>query len=264
MEQNGEKEATEKTGRTGGLPFIGKGVYRTTFEVPDTAGKSLTLIFDGVMSNAKVKLNGKEVTEWPYGYNSFYVNLDGDVLPGENVLEVSCENKEGQSRWYPGAGIYRNVHLVTTDKVHIPTWGTYVTTPVVSPEYASVNLKMKIEGAKQFDKWPYGQLVGVRTEILSPEGRVVASDSSSYVARGQGFSQNFIVDKPQLWDTEHPNLYTARTTLYTDGKPVDVYDTRFGIRKLEYIPSKGFFLNGKPTKFKGVCNHHDLGRLARL
>lgn len=94
VEQNGEKEATEKAGRTGGLPFIGKGVYRTTFEVPDTAGKSLTLIFDGVMSNAKVKLNGKEVTEWPYGYNSFYVNLDGDVLPGENVLEVSCENKE--------------------------------------------------------------------------------------------------------------------------------------------------------------------------
>lgn len=106
VEQNGEKEATEKTGRTGGLPFIGKGVYRTSFEVPDTAGKTVTLVFDGVMSNARVKLNGKDVASWPYGYNSFYCTVDGTVKPGSNQLEVSCENKDGQSRWYPGAGIY--------------------------------------------------------------------------------------------------------------------------------------------------------------
>lgn len=261
VEQNGESEATEKTGRTGGLPFIGKGVYRTTFEVPDTAGKSITLVFDGVMSNARVKLNGREVGEWPYGYNSFHFNVDGIVRPGENRLEVFAENKEGQSRWYPGAGIYRNVHVLTTDKVHIPVWGTYITTPEVTKDYATVKLRMKIAGARQLSEWPYGERVGVRTDILSPQGKVVATDTSTYVARGQEFVQNFTVDHPELWDTENPHLYTARTTLSVDGSTADVYDTRFGIRKLEYVPGKGFFLNGQRTMLKGVCNHHDLGPL---
>ena len=261
VEQNGEKVPTEKTGRTGGLPFIGKGVYRTTFEVPDTAGKSTTLVFDGVMSHARVKVNGREVMYWPYGYNSFYVTVDSVLVPGVNQLEVSCENKEGQSRWYPGAGIYRNVHVVTTDKLHIPVWGTYVTTPIVTPEYATVDLRLKIAGAKQFEKWPYGEKVDIATVIYSPEGRIVATDTSAYIARGQDFTQKFLIDKPELWNTETPHLYTARTTLSVDGREADTYDTRFGIRKLEYIPTKGFFLNGEPTKFKGVCNHHDLGPL---
>lgn len=261
VEQNGEKEATEKTGRTGGLPFIGKGVYRTSFEVADTTGKTVTLVFDGVMSNAHVKLNGKEVAVWPYGYNSFHCTVDGTVKPGSNQLEVSCENKDGQSRWYPGAGIYRNVHVVTTDKVHIPTWGTYVTTPKVCKDYATVSLRMKIAGTRQFKKWPYGDVVGVRTVIISPDGKEVAADSSTYIARGQDFAQNFLVERPMLWGTENPALYTARTTLSLNGKTVDVYDTRFGIRNIEYIPKRGFFLNGEHTKFKGVNNHHDLGPL---
>lgn len=261
VEQNGETQATEKTARTGGLPFFGKGVYRNIFEIPDTTGKSITLVFDGVMSNAKVKLNGKNVKEWPYGYNSFYVNVDGTAIPGENLLEVSCENKEGQSRWYPGAGIYRNVHVVTTDKVHIPVWGTYITTPEVNKEYATVNLKMKIAGLSQRSEWPYGSHIGIRTEILSADGMTVASDTTFYVARGQEIAQNLVVNNPKLWSTKSPNLYTARTLLTIDGRTVDTYDTRFGIRKLEYIPTKGFFLNGEYTKFKGVCNHHDLGPL---
>ncbi len=261
IEQNGETEKTLKTGRTGGLPFIGKGSYMTTFEIPDTAGRSTTIIFDGVMSNAHVKLNGKEIAMWPYGYNSFYVNVDGVAKPGENLLEVACENKDGQSRWYPGAGIYRNVRVVSTDKVHIPVWGTYVTTPDVTKDYASVNLKMKIEGARQFKEWPYGDKIMVNTVIFDPQGKEVASDKSEYIARGQQFAQNFIVNNPELWNTTTPALYTARTTLSKDGKVLDSYDTRFGIRKIEYIPSKGFFLNGEPTKFKGVCNHHDLGPL---
>ena len=262
VEQNGESEKTVKTGRTGGLPFIGKGIYRTTVEIPDTTGRAFTLVFDGAMSNSKVKLNGKEVGGWPYGYNSFYIDLDNaDIRPGSNDLVVELENYEKASRWYPGAGLYRNVHLVTTDKVHIPTWGTYVTTPEVSKEYASVNLRMKIAGARQFEEWPYGDKIGVTTIIYSPEGKEVATDKSTYIARGQEFSQKFIVNNPQLWSPETPALYTARTVLTVDGKEVDTYDTRFGIRKLEYIPEKGFFLNGKQTKFKGVCNHHDLGPL---
>lgn len=262
VEQNGETEKTLKTGRTGGLPFIGKGTYRTTLEIPDTTGRSFTLVFDGAMSNASVKLNGKEVGKWPYGYNSFYIDLDNkDLRPGANDLLVELENFEKASRWYPGAGLYRNVKLVETSKVHIPMWGTYVTTPKVSKEYASVNLRIDIAGARQFEQWPYGDKIGVQTVIYAPDGKEVARDNSEYIARGQEFSQNFLVDRPDLWSPENPALYTARTTLSLDGKELDSYTTRFGIRSLEYIPSKGFFLNGEPTKFKGVCNHHDLGPL---
>lgn len=253
--QNGEKEETVKTGRTGGLPFIGKGVYKTTFEVPDTAGRDVTILFDGAMSNARVTLNGKEVAFWPYGYNSFTVNTDGVVRPGSNDLVVELENKERASRWYPGAGLYRNVHVINTDRVHIPVWGTYITTPKITDDYASVHLRMKIDGARK------GEQVTVSTDIINPEGKVVANDKSIYYAHGQEFAQNFLVDKPELWQLDDPRLYTARTTLSVDGKEVDSYDTRFGIRLIEYVPEKGFFLNGKLTKFKGVCNHHDLGPL---
>ncbi|MCM1522717.1 MAG: DUF4982 domain-containing protein [Muribaculaceae bacterium] len=255
VEQNGETEKTEKTGRTGGLPFIGKGSYKTTFEVPDTTGRSITLIFDGAMSNAHVKVNGKEVAFWPYGYNTFYVNVDDAVKPGDNLLEVDLENYEQASRWYPGAGLYRNVHVVNTSKIHIPVWGTFVTTPHVGKDFASVKLEMKIDGAANKQK------VTVSTRILDPQGNAVASDTSVYTARGQKFVQNFLVDKPDLWSPKNPALYTARTVLSVDGKEVDSYDTRFGIRSIEYIPEKGFYLNGEVTKFQGVCNHHDLGPL---
>lgn len=255
VEQNGETEETVKTGRTGGLPFIGKGTYRTTFEVPDTAGRNVALVFDGAMSNAHVKVNGKEVAYWPYGYNSFYADVTDAVKPGDNDMVVELENFERASRWYPGAGLYRNVHLVNTDRVHIPTWGTFVTTPDVSAKEASVSLAIEIEGAKK------GEKIDVTTEIINPEGKVVARNHAPYIAHGQKHTQNFLVADPQLWSPESPALYTARTTLKVGGKAVDNYDTRFGIRKLEYIPEKGFFLNGKPTKFKGVCNHHDLGPL---
>lgn len=255
VEQNGETVATEKTGRTAGLPFMGKGTYRTTFEIPDTAGRAVTLIFDGAMSNAHVKLNGREIGYWPYGYNSFWLDASGVAVPGVNELEVSLENKPLASRWYPGAGLYRNVHVVTTDRIHIPVWGTHITTPRVSDEYAYVKLDMDIAGAAANTK------LNVSTEILAPDGEVVAADSSLYVARNQPFTQNFLVPEPALWSLDDPNLYTARTRIYQDGELKDVYDTRFGIRTLEYIPERGFFLNGERTQFRGVCNHHDLGAL---
>ena len=261
VEQNGETEETVKTGRTGGLPFIGKGTYRIDFELADTTGRATTLVFDGAMSNAEVYVNGHKLGVWPYGYNSFYIDATGTAVPGQNHLEVKLENKERASRWYPGAGLYRNVHVISTDKVHIPVWGTYITTPKVTPEYASVKLDINISGARQFEEWPYGDKISVETKIYNPQGQEVASDKSDYIARGQSFSQNFLVKNPELWDLDTPSLYTAKTTLSVDGKTVDSYDTRFGIRSIEYIPEKGFFLNGKLTKFKGVCNHHDLGPL---
>lgn len=256
VEQNGEKEETVKTGRTGGLPFIGKGSYRTTFNVADTVGKDFTLIFDGAMSNPVVTVNGEKAGIWRYGYNTFYLDIDSLVKPGVNDLLVELENHERASRWYPGAGLYRNVHLVTTDKVHVPVWGTYVTTPDVDRDRASVRLETSVEGLKTGQKG-----VTISTEIIDPQGNVVADDSTPYYYHGQPYVQNFLVNKPQLWSPESPSLYTARTKVAVDGKVTDTYDTRFGIRKLEFIPEKGFFLNGEPTKFKGVCNHHDLGPL---
>ncbi len=262
VEQNGEREETLKTGRTGGLPFIGKGSYRSAFEVADTADRAYTLVFDGAMSNAKVSVNGKQVAVWPYGYNSFYVNLDNaDLHLGKNEVGVELENFEKASRWYPGAGLYRNVHLVSTNRIHIPVWGTYITTPHVEKEFASISIDFEVAGAMQRKDWPYGEKIDVITVICDPEGKEVASDRSSYIARGQRMKQNFLVEKPRLWSPDSPSLYKAITTLYADGRELDCYTTRFGIRSVEFIPRKGFFLNGEKIKFKGVCNHHDLGPL---
>lgn len=142
--QNFETQASLKTGRTGGLPYVGIGWYRTTFH--STPGKQTTLIFDGAMSEARVFVNGKEACFWPCGYNSFYcdvtslVNEDGK----NNTLAVRLENRPQSSRWYPGAGLYRNVHVVTTEKIHVPVWGTQITTPCVKDEYASVCLRTTI------------------------------------------------------------------------------------------------------------------------
>ena len=232
IEQNGENIASVKTGRTGGLPFIGKGTYKTTFEVPDTAGRALSLVFDGAMSNAHVKVNGKEVAYWPYGYNSFVADINGFAKPGKNDLEVSLENFERASRWYPGAGLYRNVHLIDTDRIHVPVWGTYVTTPTVKDDYASVEMQLEIAGTRQFPEWPYGEKVDVLTTIYSPQGKEVASNNTVFTSRGQGLKQNFIVKNPELWSPETPNLYTAKTELKQDGKVLDTYETRFGIRTL--------------------------------
>lgn len=256
VEQNGEKEATWKTGRTGGLPYVGKGFYKTTFELADTAGRSISLLFDGAMSHAKVYVNGKKVAYWPYGYNSFSVDLDGVARPGKNTLEVSLENMPMSSRWYPGAGLYRNVHLINTDRVHVPVWGTYLTTPYVSKEYATVNLKTEVNGLAK------GEFVDLSTVIRDPQGREVASDKHFYKAYpGVEFSQNFLVKKPDLWSPETPALYTAETTVTKDGKILDRYTTRFGIRTVEVRNGEGFFLNGEKRQFKGVCLHHDLGPL---
>ena len=256
IEQNGETEATWKTGRTGGLPYVGKGYYSTEVELPDTAGKNFTLLFDGAMSHAKVKVNGKDLIYWPYGYNSFYVDLGSAAHPGKNIVEVSLENPDKSSRWYPGAGLYRNVRLLTSDKIHVPVWGTYVVTPYVAEDYATVKLTTQLEGVKKGDK------VTLTTLITDPEGNEVVTDSHSYkIYPGEDLVQNFVVRNPELWTPDTPALYEAHTTVTIDGKIADTYDTRFGIRSVEVRDGVGFFLNGKQTKFKGVCLHHDLGPL---
>ena len=253
--QNFETQASLKTGRTGGLPYVGIGWYRTTFH--STPGKQTTLIFDGAMSEARVFVNGKEACFWPCGYNSFYcdvtslVNEDGK----NNTLAVRLENRPQSSRWYPGAGLYRNVHVVTTEKIHVPVWGTQITTPYVKDEYASVCLRTTILNAGKTE-------LTVVTDIMDADGQVVSTKTNKGVINhGQPFTQNFIVERPKLWSPETPVLYKAVSKIYSGETLLDTYSTRFGIRTIEYIADKGFYLNGKRRKFQGVCNHHDLGPL---
>lgn len=256
VEQNGETEETLKTGRTGGLPWVGKGYYETTIDIPADKDRSYELLFDGAMSHANVYVNGKHCGYWPYGYNSFIVNIDDAIQPGANKIRVELENLPESSRWYPGAGLYRNVHLIDTDKVHIPVWGTYVTTPEVSKEKATVCLQTELTGLKE------GEFT-LKSVILNPEGKEVASSTNRYIvgAPDTTYDQKFTVESPSLWSIGNPALYTMRTEVICKGKTVDTYDTTFGIRSIEYRPGDGFYLNGKRTRFRGVNNHHDLGPL---
>lgn len=253
--QNFETQASLKTGRTGGLPYVGIGWYRTTFH--STPGKQTTLIFDGAMSEARVFVNGKEACFWPCGYNSFYCDVTGLVNEDgkNNVLAVRLENRPQSSRWYPGAGLYRNVHVVTTEKIHVPVWGTQITTPFVKDEYAFVCLHTTILNAGKTE-------LTVTTDIVDADGQVVSTKTNKgYINHDQPFTQNFIVEQPKLWSPETPVLYKAVSKIYAGDTLLDTYTTRFGIRTIEYVPDKGFYLNGKRRKFQGVCNHHDLGPL---
>ncbi|MBJ6110623.1 DUF4982 domain-containing protein [Hymenobacter sp. BT523] len=259
IEQNNEKTATQKAGRTGGLPFIGTGWYRRKLAVPGfKAGKRAVLLFDGAMSNAHVFVNGKEVGSWPYGYNSFSFDITPFLKAGaDNTLAVRLQNQSEASRWYPGAGLYRNVHLIVTDDVHVPVWGTYLTTSDITAQSAKVKLRTQV--AVPTGTRPALRLV---TEIRDAAGKVVATTTSNLGTTGKPeFEQNLDLPQPKLWSPETPVLYTAASKLYAGQTLKDEYRTRFGVRSFKFEAGKGFSLNGQPRKFKGVCNHHDLGPL---
>jgi len=256
--QNGEKEPTWKTGRSGGLPWMGRGHYRTRATV--NRNMCYTLVFDGAMSHARVLVNGREIAYWPYGYNSFDCIIPGELLQsGQIEIDVLLENKPQQSRWYPGAGLYRNVHLVESEHVHVPTFGVLVRTPEVSADKATVEIEVEL-------------LNGTAATTAEDEGVFVFTDifyGDRYVGTIDSQHGKMEVLQPHLWSPETPHLYTARTQVgrkvqAEEGKHHVIFEertTRFGIRSISYTPEKGFQLNGVTRKFKGVCNHHDLGPL---
>ncbi len=252
IEQNGEKVPSEKTGRTGALPYIGEAWYRNEFSLPKfKKGQKVLLVFEGAMSEPKVFLNGQKVGEWAYGYSYFYFDVTNQVQEGKkNTLAVQLSNQGQSSRWYPGAGLYRKVQVVVKNPESIDQWGTFVTTPFISAELAKVNIKTKVSGSN----------VRLVTQVLDAKGNTVATDSTGKLF-GQQFEQNLAVANPQLWSPETPYLYTAVTRLYAGKELSDEVTTRFGIREISYKPNIGFSLNGKVRKFKGVCLHHDLGPL---
>ena len=255
-------------GETGKLPWVGVGWYRKHFQIPaEAAGRRIYVDFDGAMSHAAVWLNGRLVGGWPYGYASFRLDLTPFAKPGaENVLAVRLENPPESSRWYPGAGIYRNVWLVTLDPVHVAHWGVTVTTPRVSADSATVCVTV-VAGN---DTAARANAV-VSTSIFeldgegSPGAAPVAGGGPRDVAIGPGreasSTESIGVSHPRLWSPGKPSRYVAVTSLQVSGTVVDRVETPFGIRTIRFDPDRGFLLNGEHVSIQGVCDHHDLGAL---
>ena len=257
IKQDGQKDAIEHTGRTGGLPFVGVGWYRTTFDLPDFSNdKKVFIQFDGAMSNPEVFINGQKAGQWHNGYNTFFLDISNWVKNKNNSLAVRLDNLTQMSRWYPGAGLYRNVHIITKNKTHIPIWGVYITTPEIQSKFAKVDINTEFVSENI-------ENIEVETEIFNPKGEKVAQNKvkSSQYTSNNTINQQIFIDFPQLWDIKQPNLYKAITKLYKNGKLEDQTETTFGIRSIEVKPNDGFYLNGKKIKLKGVCLHHDLGAL---
>lgn len=261
ISQDGQKTPIYHIARTGGLPHVGVGWYRNTFTLPHShkAGDRVEIKFDGAMSNARVYINGKEAIYWPYGYSSFYADITDFIDPTkkEQTVAVRLENSSETSRWYPGAGLYRNVWVTFASGVKVAEWGHQITTPRVEKEWAQVNIKTTLENTLRVAP----ESISVITSILDGDKVVHTSKATGNSLFDNVLEQNLRIEQPKLWDIRQPNLYTALTEVYVDGKRVDSYKTSFGVRTIELIPDKGFFLNGRMVKFRGVCLHHDLGPL---
>ena len=247
IEQNGETEKSEKSGRSGALPWIGQGFYRTTVTIPDGYSRA-TLMIDGAMSNARVKVGGKQLAYWPYGYNAFNVDIPVSQTGNTLEIEVSLDNVEESSRWYPGGGIYRPVRLLLTGDNHFPVWQTYIRTLTASTEKAIVEVVAKAQGEK-------GNTIAV---LRDHDGRVVAEASEDGV---NDAVLQLAVANPRLWSPESPYLYTLTLSRLVGGKKVDEESHKVGIRTISVSKDGGFRLNGVSRKIKGVCLHHDLGPL---
>ena len=254
--EDGETKSNEKTGRTGGLPYQGVGWYRKQllFKLKDQQCR-FNLEFDGAMSHAQVYLNGKLVGEWPYGYTSFNFDITNFINWGKvNVLTVKLENQWESSRWYPGAGIYRNVRLVKTNAVHIAHWGTFIHSYAITSTEASMRIETHIGGP---DHYPFDLV----TRVYNAKGKWVATAKSSNIIGREPVVQDIKIKNPELWSAEHPSLYYATSTIYNHQQVLDQYKTTFGVRTIEFKPDSGMLVNGVPTKLKGVCLHSDLGAL---
>ena len=253
IEQNGEKEKTEKSGRSGALPWIGKGYY-TTRVFLDEMPSSAFLVFDGAMSEPVVRVNGKVAGRWAYGYNAFRMDVARLLRKGENTISVSLNNLEESSRWYPGGGIYRPVILILGGNAMFNDWATYFRTLSVSEQMAQARVDVSVLGNIN------SGTVAVELVLRDHRGYVVAQSHSPLNADGS-FSDLMTVKKPTLWSPENPYLYTLETNLYRDLQLIDQKIIKVGLRTVEVNAQNGFMLNGKSRKIKGVCLHHDLGPL---
>ena len=256
--QNGETTPTEKSGRSGALPWIGEGHYKRIVTIP-AGTEHAELLFDGAMAEPTVYLNGKKAGYWAYGYNTFRVDITPFMHEGENLLEVDLKNLEESSRWYPGAGIYRPVTLILTPKTHIDDWSIYVRTVSLKDGKAVVQAEAKVIK-------PEKDMVGSMT-LTAPDGQQVSSGDVRIENDGKFYAQ-FTISNPQLWSPETPYLYQVKVNVSKVGPvgkghyvTIDSKTIRTGLRTVHVTRENGFQLNGVTRKIKGVCLHHDLGPL---
>lgn len=257
----------ELEGYTGKLPWKGIGWYRKHFNV---LGKDKTkrfyLDFDGAMANAEVWLNGRKVGERPFGYSSFRVDLTPYLRYGaDNVVAVRLDTEKYDSRWYPGAGIYRHVRLVKTEQVHVAHWGGFVTTPEVTDTYATASVRVEVENNRSSVVEGQYKVDIYELDANDVAGRKIASTTRQPLDLAAASvvidSVSLRVESPKRWDLEHTHRYLASVSVYEKNKLVDVYETPFGFRTIHFTHDNGFLLNGKRVPLNGTCNHHDLGAL---
>ena len=251
IEQNGETEKTEKSGRSGALPWIGRGFYKTTVDLRKLP-KTAILEFDGAMADPHVYINGRLAGHWVYGYNAFRVDAAPYLKKGKNEISVSLNNREESSRWYPGGGLYRPVQLVTNaDAATINPWGCYFRTESIGNGKAEVSICTNINNV---DK-----TLSIENQLLDVTGKVVAQFKyGDFDAQGN-VVKTLTVDDAHLWSPETPYLYKLVTRLYRNKKLIDQTQQKVGIRTVRVAQYDGFQLNGVSRKIKGVCLHHDLG-----
>lgn len=258
----------EYASATGKLPWWGVGWYRKHFQLPASdAGGQLFLDVDGAMAYASVWVNGHWAGGWPYGYTSWRIPLTPYVKPGaDNVIAIRLDNPPDSSRWYPGGGIYRNVWLVKTAPVHVAHWGTYLTTPEVTPAAAKVNLQVTLDNrsgtsaqvtlsAQIYRLDAQGRKTGRAVAAFEPVNLTLAPEASGSATLAT------TLPHPRLWNLKTPHRYVAVTTVTQDDKVVDAYETPFGVRTIQFTADNGFLLNGQRVPLQGVCDHHDLGAL---
>jgi beta-galactosidase len=251
----------EENGYAAKLPWKGVGWYRKKFILSEAnAGKRVYFDFDGVMAFPKVYINGHLAGEWDYGYMSFRVDATQFVKFGEaNVISVQADTRQHGTRWYPGAGIYRNVRLILKNSLHLAHWGTFVTTPLVSNAAATLEIQTAVEN------WLDSPAeIKVKVIVLDPDNRIIADKEKSSIAVMGDLSevkQSIVITNPQRWDINSPNLYTVKTILQSGTDVLDVEETKCGIRTFEFTANNGFFLNNHRLQFHGVNLHHDHGPL---
>ena len=259
IEQNGEKEATEKSGRSGALPWIGKGYYRRKLPIPSDFKGKAELLFDGAMAEPTVYVNGKKAGYWAYGYNSFRVDISDFITTGDNELTVDLQNLEESSRWYPGAGIYRPVKLILTPtKRYIDDWSVFI------KPYDAKKVKEGERVLMRLDFEIKNPVTDLRFDVslYDRQGNKISKDSPQYLEFGNGNIHYFFpVNTAHLWTPESPYLYNLVISLYDGNEKIDELSQRFGIRTISVSKKGGFQLNGVTRKIKGVCLHHDLGPL---
>ncbi|WP_281615046.1 glycoside hydrolase family 2 TIM barrel-domain containing protein [Flammeovirga sp. SubArs3] len=244
---------------TGYIYGGGIGWYKKNFHLSLTKNQKAFILFDGVYNKSEVYLNGKKLGFHPYGYSPFYYDLTPYLQSNkENTIAVKVDHRNyADSRWYTGAGIYRNVELIVTDKLHIPVWGSFITTPEVSKEKALVQLKTDINNGYSIDK-----NIEIVTEIYNQDGKFITKTSDNKLIKANStikLNQQVNLTDPELWDVDNPKLYLAKTKLVVDNGQVDELVTNFGVRNIRFDADSGFFLNGQNMKIKGVCLHHDAG-----